>query len=90
MPGCCEVIRDGWSGFLVPPHAPDRLAAGIIDLLRDRRTAGIMAGRLEQLVAQKFSLRAIVARHVALYGELLAGNSQFNVGEPAIAGGNTP
>ena len=90
MPGCCEVIRDGWSGFLVPPHAPDRLAAGIIDLLRDRRTAVIMAGRLEQLVAQKFSLRAIVARHVALYGELLAGNSQFNVGEPAIAGGNTP
>jgi glycosyltransferase involved in cell wall biosynthesis len=73
MPGCCEVIRDGWSGLLVPPHAPDRLAAAIIDLLRDRRTAGIMAGHLEQLVAQKFSLRTIVARHVALYGQLLAG-----------------
>ena len=84
MPGCCEVIRDGWSGFLVPPHAPDRLAARIIELLRDRKTAGIMAGRVEQLVAQKFSLRMIVARHVALYGELLAGNSRLDVGEPAL------
>ena len=75
MPGCCEVIRDGWSGFLVPPHAPDPLAARIFDLLRDRKTAGIMAGRAEELVTQKFSLQMIVARHAAFYRELLAGNS---------------
>ena len=75
------MVRDGWSGFLVPPHAPDRLAARIIDLLRDRNTAGIMAGRAEELVAQKFSLRMIVARHVALYAELLARNSRRGVGE---------
>ena len=81
MPGCCEVIRDGWNGFLVPPHAPDRLAARIIDLLRDRKTAGMMAGRAEELVAQKFSLRMIVARHVALYAELLARNSRLGMGE---------
>jgi glycosyltransferase involved in cell wall biosynthesis len=76
MPGCCEVVRHGWSGFLVPPHAPDRLAARIIDLLQDRNTAEIMAGRTEELVAQNFSLRTIVARYVALYAELLARNSR--------------
>jgi glycosyltransferase involved in cell wall biosynthesis len=81
MPGCCEVIRDGWSGFLVPPHAPDRLAARIIDLLRDRKTAGIMADRAEELAAQKFSLRMIVARHVELYADLLARNSRRGMGE---------
>ena len=81
MPGCCEVIRDGWSGFLVPPHDPDRLAAGIYDLLRDRETAGTMAGRAKELVAQKFSLRMIVTRHVALYAELLARNSRPGVSE---------
>ena len=81
MPGCCEVIRDGWSGFLVPPHAPDRLAARIIDLLRDRETAGTMAGHAEELVAQKFSLRMIVTRHVELYAELLARISRLGVGE---------
>jgi glycosyltransferase involved in cell wall biosynthesis len=81
MPGCCEVIRDGWSGFLVPPHAPDRLATRIIDLLHDRKTARAMAGRAEELVAKKFSLRMIVARHVALYSELLERNSRLGVGD---------
>jgi glycosyltransferase involved in cell wall biosynthesis len=79
MPGCCEVIRDGWSGFLVPPHAPDRLAARIIDMLQDRKTAELMAGRAAELVEQKFSLRKIVARHIALYAELLARNSRLGV-----------
>ena len=81
MPGCCEVIRDGWSGFLVPPHAPDRLAARIIDLFRDRKTARTMADRAEELVTQKFSLRIIVARHAALYSELLARNSRLGMSE---------
>ncbi|MGZ5172499.1 MAG: glycosyltransferase, partial [Burkholderiales bacterium] len=81
MPGCCEVIRDGWNGFLVPPHDPDRLATRIIDLLRDRKTVGIMTGRAEELAAQKFSLRMIVARHAELYAELLARNSRSGVGE---------
>ncbi len=81
MPGCCEVIRDGWSGFLVPPHAPDHLAAKIFELLHDRKTARIMAGRAEELVAEKFSLRMIVARHVALYRELLTRNYRRGAGE---------
>jgi glycosyltransferase involved in cell wall biosynthesis len=81
MPGCCEVIRDNWSGFLVPPHAPKRLAARIIDLVHDRNTAKILAGRAEELVAQNFSLRMIVARHVALYAELLAQRSQRHMGQ---------
>jgi glycosyltransferase involved in cell wall biosynthesis len=83
MPGCCEVIRDGWSGFLVPPHAPERLADRVIDLLRDRKTAGMMAERVERMVTQKFSLRMIVARHVELYGKLLARNSRLDMGGSA-------
>jgi hypothetical protein len=31
-----------------------------------------MAGRAEEQIAQKFDLRTIVARHIALYAELLA------------------
>jgi glycosyltransferase involved in cell wall biosynthesis len=85
MPGCCEVVRDGWSGFLVPPHAPDELGSRIIGLLGDRKTAEIMAGRAEELVAQKFSLRMIVARHVALYKELLARNSRLSGSERGSA-----
>jgi glycosyltransferase involved in cell wall biosynthesis len=85
MPGCCEVIRDGWSGFLVPPHAPDRLATRMVDLLHDRKTAALMADRAKELVAQKFSLRMIVARHVALYAELLAQNPRRGANELDLA-----
>jgi glycosyltransferase involved in cell wall biosynthesis len=77
MPGCCEVIRDGWSGLLVPPHTPDRLAASIIDLLRDRKNARTMSDHAEKLVRQTFSLEMIVARHVDLYSKLLAQNSRL-------------
>jgi glycosyltransferase involved in cell wall biosynthesis len=82
MPGCCEVIREGWSGFLVPPHAPDRLAAGILDLLRDPSAARIMSRRAQELIAQQFSLKMIVARHVALYEALLARNSRPRMDAP--------
>jgi glycosyltransferase involved in cell wall biosynthesis len=77
MPGCCEVVRDGWSGFLAPPHTPDRLAARIIDLLRDRKTARAMSDHADKLVRQNFSLQMIVARHVELYSKLLALNSRL-------------
>ena len=82
MPGCCEVIHDGWNGFLVPPHDADSLAAKIFELLRDRKSAGTMAARAEGLAAQKFGLRMIVARYAELYAELLAQNSRLGVDEP--------
>jgi glycosyltransferase involved in cell wall biosynthesis len=71
MPGCCDVIRDGWNGFVVPPRAPRLLAARIIDLLRDRQTGRAMASRAAERVRQEFGLGTIVARYVALYFELL-------------------
>jgi glycosyltransferase involved in cell wall biosynthesis len=86
MPGCCEVVRDGWSGLLVPPHTPDRLAARIIELLRERKTARTMSDHAKEVVKQKFSLQMIVARHVELYSKLLAQNSRlagFDSTQPA-------
>jgi glycosyltransferase involved in cell wall biosynthesis len=71
MPGCRDVIRDGWNGFLVPPHAPRILAARILDLLRDREMGRTMAARAAERVRQEFALEAIVARQVALYRELV-------------------
>jgi glycosyltransferase involved in cell wall biosynthesis len=71
MPGCREVICDGWNGFVVPPRAPQKLAARILDLLRDRQNARTMAGRAAERVRQEFALESIVARHAALYAELI-------------------
>jgi glycosyltransferase involved in cell wall biosynthesis len=71
MPGCTDVICDGWNGFLVPPRAPRLLAERILDLLRDRVTAGAMGARAAQLVRAEFNLEITVARYVAVYEDLL-------------------
>ncbi len=71
MPGCRDVIRDGWNGFLVPPRAPGMLAAKVLDLLRDRETGRTMGGRAAKLVRQEFGLKITVDRHVAAYARLL-------------------
>jgi glycosyltransferase involved in cell wall biosynthesis len=71
MPGCNDVVRDGWSGLLVPPHSPRLLATKIIDLLDDRSTARAMGGRAAELVRQEFNLDLTVARYIAAYNELL-------------------
>ncbi|MBV9653600.1 MAG: glycosyltransferase [Acetobacteraceae bacterium] len=71
MPGCTDVIRDGWSGVLVPPRDPPRLAASIIALLEDRVRAREMAERAARLVADEFSLARNVALYASAYRELL-------------------
>jgi glycosyltransferase involved in cell wall biosynthesis len=70
MPGCCEVIRDGWNGFQVPPHSPRVLAERILEMLRDRTAAQEMAARARVLVRAKFSLRVVVDHYAALYNDL--------------------
>jgi glycosyltransferase involved in cell wall biosynthesis len=73
MPGCRDVISDGWSGFLVPPRTPRLLAERILDLLRDPETARMMGHRAGELVRREFNLGITVDRYVALYEELLDG-----------------
>jgi glycosyltransferase involved in cell wall biosynthesis len=71
MPGCPDVVRNGWNGFVVPPRAPRILAAKIIDLLRNRETAKSMGERAASFVAQEFDFGLTVDRYAALYCELL-------------------
>jgi len=71
MPGCSDVVTEGQTGFLVPPRAPIALAARIIDLLRDRKTAQAMGRSAASFVAQEFGLGLTVARYASLYSEVL-------------------
>jgi glycosyltransferase involved in cell wall biosynthesis len=75
MPGCTDVVRDGWSGFLVPPSAPAALAGRILDMLRDRQAARMMGSRAAELVGREFTLDLTVARYAAVYADLLGGRS---------------
>jgi glycosyltransferase involved in cell wall biosynthesis len=71
MPGCSDVIRDGWNGYLVPIRSPRALAARIVDLLGDRLAARTMGQRAAALVRREFNLDITVERYVALYQQLM-------------------
>ena len=76
MPGCTDVICDGWNGFLVPPRDPRLLAERIIDLLRDRVAASVMGARAAELVRKEFNLKITVARYAAVYEDLMRRSSR--------------
>jgi len=82
MPGCTDVIRDGWNGFLVPPREPQLMATKILELVRDRVTAAAMGARAAKLVRTEFSLEITVARYAALYEDLVRRRSQPQGGAP--------
>lgn len=94
LAGCRDVVRDGWSGFLVPKGAPRALADRILDMLRDREMAVTMASRAATLVRQKFGLASIVARYADLYAEILNGSrrvemqaeERYHFGTSAVGG----
>ncbi len=86
MPGCCDVIVDGWNGFRVPPGSSRDLAERILDMLRNRQAAATMAARAKALVKEKFSLQAVVDRYVALYTELFARSGRGPAGTARPSG----
>jgi glycosyltransferase involved in cell wall biosynthesis len=67
LPGCREVVRDGWNGLTTPLRDPPALAAGIIRLLRFREAAALMGARGPDVIRQAFSLDKVVAGHAELY-----------------------
>lgn len=71
MPGCNDVIRDGWSGFLVPPRRPDLLATRILDILDDPDTARAMGRYARTRVTGEFGLDLTVTRYCQVYEEVL-------------------
>jgi glycosyltransferase involved in cell wall biosynthesis len=90
MPGCSDVIRDAWNGFLVPPRAPRLLAERILDLLDNRAAARTMAERATADVRRGFGLDLTVARYRALYERLLERPAQPGVAPLAGTGLRNP
>jgi len=62
-----EVVIDGTTGSLVPPRAPEELAAAMLAMLRDPQRAGRMGRAGRQHVEEQFHLGRAVARYEELY-----------------------
>lgn len=69
--GAREAIIEGETGHLVPAGHDERMAARIVDLLRDPAHAHTMGERGRARVEQHFSCDAQLARTEALYEQLL-------------------
>ncbi|MEW6225170.1 MAG: glycosyltransferase family 4 protein [Chloroflexota bacterium] len=67
--GIPEMIEDGVTGLLVPPHDPPALAAAVVRLLRDHPLADMIGRAGHDLVHDRFCVQLMVNAVQALYDE---------------------
>jgi glycosyltransferase involved in cell wall biosynthesis len=67
--GIPEMIQDGTTGLLVPPHDPDALAAAIIRLLTDHPLADTLGRAGHDLVHDRFCIELMVRAIESIYDE---------------------
>ena len=67
--GIPEMIEDGRTGLLVPPHDPEALAVAIIRLFSDHPYADMLAKGGHDLVHERFCVELMVAAIEDIYDE---------------------
>ena len=72
VPGCCEVVRDGDNGLLVPPRDADALAEALARLITDPELRQQMGARGRARAEQEFGLETVIQKTLALYAEAAA------------------
>ena len=67
--GIPEMIEDGVSGLLVPPHDPEALAAAIVKLLTNHSLADTIARAGHNVVRERFCLERMVSDIEQVYDD---------------------
>lgn len=67
--GIPEMIEDGVTGLLVPPHDPEALAAAIVRLLTDHPLADMLARAGHDMVHERFCVELMVRAVESIYDE---------------------
>jgi glycosyltransferase involved in cell wall biosynthesis len=70
--GVRSAVRDGVSGRLAAPQAPDQLAAALAELVADTSLRERMGAAGREHATSLYTLQRLTADHAALYDELLA------------------
>jgi glycosyltransferase involved in cell wall biosynthesis len=71
MGGLPEIVKDGETGFLVPPRDPASLADALTALVTDRRQAERMGRAARERARSLFSMEKTVSRFERLYEKIL-------------------
>jgi glycosyltransferase involved in cell wall biosynthesis len=72
--GLPESIRQGRTGFLVPPRQPDALAEAVLRMADKPSLRARMAEEARRVVSENFRREQMVEETVSVYRRLLAGN----------------
>lgn len=70
VPGCREIVRDGFNGKLVPREDPQALASAIESILDDGTLSAQMGINGRSLVAEEFSVETVVQETMKVYQRL--------------------
>ncbi len=68
--GLADMLTDGETALLVPPDAPDALAAALSRLKSDARLRAKLAGNARPLVHDRYGIQQMLASVEAVYGEV--------------------
>jgi glycosyltransferase involved in cell wall biosynthesis len=77
LDGAPEVVRDGVSGYLIPPVDTRGIASRTVQLLRDPEQRRIFGEAGRAFAAENFSVERMVERINDVYLELLAARGQL-------------
>jgi glycosyltransferase involved in cell wall biosynthesis len=68
-----EAVKDGITGFLVPPEDPGALSAAILRLISDPSQAKAMGAAGMKVVAERFTTETMMNQIAGAYRNLLSG-----------------
>jgi glycosyltransferase involved in cell wall biosynthesis len=69
VPGCREIVRDGYNGILVPKSDSLSLSNALLRLIEDPDLRAKMGKRSRELVLDKFSSKHVIAKTLNIYKE---------------------
>jgi len=72
VPGCREIVKDGYNGYLVKPKSVDGLVNAISQLLNDHELCDNMGKNGRKLVEKHFTQEKIAVETIAVWEEVLA------------------
>ncbi|MDM9381281.1 glycosyltransferase family 4 protein [Chlorogloeopsis sp. ULAP01] len=67
MPGCKEVVRDGWNGLLIPARNGKILATAIMQLLKSKEQRILMGNRSSLHIKENFCLKKVADSYTNIY-----------------------
>lgn len=71
MPGCRDVVKDGWNGLLIPIRDPKSLANAIEKLSNNKNLRLEMGAKNPDFIKDNFDLSIVMNKYYKIYTDLL-------------------